>query len=310
MDTPHGKNFGPVLTLIVLAILTVGTSFLPASWFGVQPARKTYTKIDLSSISLGEVAEDSDTNGEISWRELVTTSLDPSFISEVEGEDEKPDPKVIASLNDPNNLTASFSKNLYSASAYFSKNQLNDPLAEQEVLTQLMAQEAEKVTPAVYGFKDIRVAKTEDKESIRAYGNAVATILNDMITQDQIVKDMESITKFIDTKSASDLIPLTQDYERVAAKLEKLLSLSVPLSASTYHVVALTRVAAYRDVLYNLSQAEADPLRTTLFIQKYPDTTVSTLGTFSALSPYFDIKNIVFTSKEPGYSFTVGYTLK
>lgn len=308
MDTPHEKPFGPILAIGALVLLTLIASIVPASWFGIRPLKHTYGKIDLSDISLSEITEDADKDGSISWKEVITENLSPSEIAEAESK--KPDPVAIAALNDPNNLTSSFSKNLYTVSTYLSKNQLNDPAAEQEVLNQLIAEEAAKIIPTMYTNKDVRVAKTEDKISVRAYGNSVASILEDMITEARIVEDFSSVASFVDTKDESDLVPLVKDYERVDAKLKKLLALSVPLSAASFHVIALNRVATYRDLLYNLSKAESDPIRATLFIQKYPETVISTLLVFKDVSPYFNLKNIVFTSKEPGYPFTVGYTLK
>jgi hypothetical protein len=224
--------------------------------------------------------------------------------------EEQIDPQVVANLNDPNNLTASFSKNLYTASAYLSKNQVNDPAAQQDVVNQLIAQEASKITTKQYSLSDINVTKTENKEAIKSYGNSVVSILGDMITEKKIQEDAESIARFTNTKDENDLLPLQKDFQAVDAKLTKLLALPIPPSAATYHILALNRVAAYRDTLYNLSVAANDPMRAMLFIQKYPEITLATLRTFSILTPYFDIQNITFSSREPGYVFTVGYTLK
>ncbi len=308
MDTHNEKISSPLLGLGVLILLTIGALLLPASWFGIEPAKKTYSRVDLSDLNLSNIANDGDADGSISWKELVTDSLRPEDIAQLENQ--KPDASVIANLNDQNNLTASFSKNLYAASAYLAKNQLNDPLAEQEIINQLINKESEKVLPAEYTLKDMVLATNEDKKSIRSYGNEVSSILGDMITQSRITKDFEGLTSFLNSNNEADLAPLQEDAKRVDAKLSRLLSLPVPMSAATYHVLILTRVAAYRDTLYNLSKASEDPVRAMLFIQKYPETTLSALKVFSALSPYFDIQNVVFSPKEPGYVFTVGYTLK
>jgi hypothetical protein len=308
MDTHDQKVSGPLFGLGLLILATIGVSLLPASWFGIKPARKTYARVDLSNLSLDAIAQDSDKDGSISWKELVTDSLSLSDLAQIEGK--KPDPAVIADLNDPNNLTASFSKNLYTVSAYLSKNQLNDPLAEQEVINQLIAKEAVKMVPKEYTLKDIAVAKTENRESIKAYGNSVASLLAGLITEKTIADDFSSVQGYIETQDKSALEAITKDHAKVSALLDKLVALPAPLSAATYHILMIERISLYKDTLYNLSKVDGDPVRSTLSIQQYPEVILKTLRIYSQLSSYFDTQNIVFTSKDPGYVFTVGYTLK
>lgn len=308
-DDVRARNRSALFILLGILMVTVVFSFLPASWFGIKPLRNTHQRVDLSALSLDGVARDTDKDGSISWKELVTDSLSASDIAEME-KGEQIDPEVVANLNDPNNLTASFSKNLYTASAYLSKNQVSDPASQQDVVNQLIAQEASKITTKQYSLSDINVAKTESKESIKAYGNSVATILQSMISEKSITDDFSSVQGYIETQDKEALVPISKDYIKVKTSFDKLLSLSVPLSAATYHTMVLNRVGEYRDTLYNLSQIETDPMRAMLLIQKYPEITLKTLRIYAQLSNYFDTKNIVFTSKDPGYVFTVGYTLK
>lgn len=308
MDTHNDRIPGPLFGIGALVLLTFGASLLPASWFGIGPAQRKYITTDLSALSLDDVVRDADRNGSIGWRELVTESLDLSTLDELK--DQKPDPETIEALNNPNNLTASFSKNLYAASAYFSKNPLQDPLAEQEVINQLLEKEAEKIVPQKYTLKEINIAKTESKESIKTYGNQVASILQRVISEKSIVDDFSSVQGYIETQDKTALEPITKDSEKVRSLVEELLKMPVPLSAATYHVMMLERVSLYRDTLYNLSQIEKDPVRSTLSIKQYPEIIVQTLRIHTQLANYFDSKNVIFTSKEPGYVFTVGYTLK
>lgn len=308
MDTHNDRIPGPLFGIGALVLLTFGASLLPASWFGIGPVQRKYITTDLSALSLDDVVRDADRNGSIGWRELVTESLDPSTLDELKNQ--KPDPETIEALNNPNNLTASFSKNLYAASAYFSKNPLQDPLAEQEVINQLLEKEAEKIVPQKYTLKEINIAKTESKESIKTYGNQVASILQRVISEKSIVDDFSSVQGYIETQDKTALEPITKDSEKVRSLVEELLKMPVPLSAATYHVMMLERVSLYRDTLYNLSQIEKDPVRSTLSIKQYPEIIVQTLRIHTQLANYFDSKNVIFTSKEPGYVFTVGYTLK
>lgn len=305
---PQEKANAPLLVLGGVVMLTLVAGIIPSSWFGIEPVQKRHAKIDLSSISLADVAEDENADGAFSWKEIVSSNL-----AEVDAQElgsRQPDPKAIANLNDPNNLTASFSKNLYVASTYLSKNGINDALSQQETLNQLMAEEAKKLAETPYSIKDLKIARSEDKTSIKTYGNAVASILGNLVTSATMMDTIGSVQTYIESKDEAALPPLVAEYKRIDAKLEKMLDLEVPLSASTYHLLAVNRLNSYRNLLYNLSQIANDPLRTSLSIEKYGTTVLSVVKIYENFSSYFSAKNIVFSGKDAGYVFTVGYTLK
>jgi len=308
MDTLTPQKNLPLLFLGGLVLLTIATAFIPAKWFGIEPKAVTRARLDFSSISPSDVANDTNNDNAISWKELIESTLGPTERSEFEGKEA--DPKVIAELNDPNNLTASFSKNLYVASTYLSQDPNVTEETKQDVISQLIQQEAAKITPTTYGFKDLNIASAESKASIKLYGNTLAGLLENLITEQSIIDGAGAIEAFLSSQNEKDLTPLEKERSKVDATLKKLLALSAPISASTYHALAVNRVATYRDTLDNLSQAGDDPIRATLFIDKYPEVLVSTLRIHNELSTYFDTQNITFLGTEPGYVFTVGYTLK
>jgi hypothetical protein len=290
---------GSLILFIVLTLIT------PAKWFGIGETKKSNNfRLDLSSdIPASEKVEIPD-----SWKELALNNIPEDEIKKLESQ--KPDPEVIAQLNDPNNLTASFSKNMYIASTYLSKNPAQSADEQQEILNKLMAQEAAKIVPTVYTYKDLTLAKSESNESIKAYGNSVAKILDNMITEKSITEGFNGLEEYTKTKNERDLLPLEQDSKRLDTIIKKLLALSIPPSASVYHLAAINAIAEYKDLLYNLSTAASDPVRATLFMDKITSTFTAALRVHQQLAIYFDVKNIVFSSKDSGYVFTVGYTLK
>jgi hypothetical protein len=220
------------------------------------------------------------------------------------------DQKEIDTLNDPNNLTASFAKNLYLTGAYFEKNGITDEASKEQAMTALIQQEKAKIVPNTYSYKDINVAKAESKDSIRTYGNAIASILENIITEKVMLDDISSISNFITSKDAKDLEPILKNKKRMDTIMSKLLTLSVPPSAVIFHLATLNNVAAYRDMITDLAGSEEDPLRATIVIDKYTLTAINAGRATLQLSNYFTIKNIVFSPKEKGYIFTAGYIAK
>ncbi len=305
--TPQASNFKHRQLFILFSVigLTLLVGFLPASWFGIQPFQPSYTKINLTEATLRDVIPDTDTDGTISWKEFVLANAGDETLPQG-----TPDPKVIADLNDPNNLTASFSQNLYVTSSYLAKNNLNNAQAEQEVINRLIEEEAIKLQPTIYGLKDIITTEPETKAAMKKYGNAVAPILNSIINEASITDIFFGIQAFTETNDPEAITLIEKELVKIDAGLKKLLTLPIPLSAATYHLSAVNRVAEYRDLVSNLSKAASDPLRASISVGSYPDTTVQTLRIYDNLAGYFDVQGVVFSSQEPGYVFTVGYTLK
>lgn len=290
-----------VAVLATLVFVLTLSLIIPAKWFGVTPQAQKGREINLSySLKQNKVEIPN------SWAELTNANIPQADIKDLGSK--KPDPEVIAQLNDPNNLTASFSKNLYVASAYLAKNPDNNATMQKEMIDTLIAKEALKIVATTYTYKDIPLTKTDTKETERVYGNAVAPILLNLITEQSILENLASLQNYTDSKDEKDLALLIKDYQRVDKSMKKLAAIPVPSSAVAYHVAVLNQVAAYRDALYNLSLAATDPIRATLFIDKYSNLTIQTMRAHNNLATYFNLKNIVFKSNEPGYFFIVGYT--
>ena len=310
MDEESHTSSKSLLVLGIVTLLLIISAFLPARWFGVQPVESTYVPVDFSSLKETHTFTQ-DTNGDnkISWKEIILSTEEGST-SASELSTTPPDKKVIAELNDPNNLTAKFSKNLYITATYLKNNNITDADSQQKALDAIMADVASNLIPKTYTYSEISVAKTESSVTIKAYGNNLAKILTPMITKKNIETDLPGVAMFIQSKDEKNLIPITLDAERVYEIVQKLLTMQVPPSAALYHLIALNQVSVYEDMLSNLSKASSDPIRAKSLVQKYPDTLVDTLRIYKNLSDYFTLKNTVFRAGEAGYVFTVGYTLQ
>ncbi|MEN9337849.1 MAG: hypothetical protein RIQ41_163 [Candidatus Parcubacteria bacterium] len=297
--------------LIAAGFILIGTfalGLIPARWFGIKPPQQQYAKIDLSSVGVDDVANDTNNDGSISWKELAEGSLDPAALAEMEGQ--KADPEVLKRLDDSNNLTSSFSKNLYLASAYLAKNNVSDAATQENTISGLIKEEAGKIVMPSYTSQDIHTSGGDDALSLKLYGNAVATVLGPIISTQTISDTAGSMQAYLETKDASALAPLKEEQARVQTKLTKLETLSVPPSAATLHTEALTKLGAYNELLLSLANIETDPLRSALMIEKYASISVDTLSIFVSMKDYFDAHNVAFSSKEAGYVFKVGYTLQ
>ena len=313
METIHEagpRNPGAVLALGTLLVLTAGVSLLPASWFGIHPQAKRYPPLNLGTLDTVQIASQNfDPTSQPSWKSFIAGSLGVQATT-LQGASSslQSDPREIANLNDPNNLTSSFSKNLYIASVALEQNGINDPAVDQQTVTQLIEQEATKIQKTTYSQNDIKVGKDDSASALKAYGNAMATTLIGFVTQKSMVDDLTSIGNFTNTNSEADLFAVAKHSQKVGGVLQKLLALAVPPSAVSIHLQVLNAVGTYGQTLQNLSRAYDDPVRATFAIKSYVDDTMNALRSFPNLASFFKSKNITFTSKDAGYVYIVGYT--
>lgn len=313
MEEKDNQNKKSIVVLFLVIFFIGISAIVPASWFGVHSSKKiTSPVIDLASIhSVEEVATDSNNDGIITWKEVMTDTLKADDVTIKKLQEIPVDKKIIAELNDPNNLTSSFSKNLYLSSAYLEKNGVAlDQKTKDDLINKLILEEKNKIIKTVYTYKDINVAKTETKVSIKEYGNTVGPFLQNTINQKVGLTDIVSINSYIKTKKESDLANLAENRKKLDITIKKLLTISVPPSATIYHLIALNKIKEYRDVVDSISKADADPLRATLVITDYMNTAFEAAKALGELSYYFTIQNIVFYSKDSGYLFTSSYSKK
>lgn len=301
----------PKSILLVAGVLVVliMSAFIPARYIGVKPV-KYDTPIDYSKLKTAETFTkevDTDSNGTLTWKELMTN---------VAGEDSllvngttTEDPEIMKALADPNNLTASFSKNLAVSTAYLKNNNITDADAQKRVLDGITNEEKAKIVSKKYLPTDIILAKSDDKATIKAYGNELAKLLNDLITKKNIQEDLPGVIAYSEKGDPVTLIPISKDAERVGGIVTKVLTLKVPPSATVHHLLMLNQLVIYRDLLRNLASAKTDPVRSALVIDSYTKVLLATGEQYDKMSNYFTTKNIVFMPHEPGYIFTIGYTL-
>lgn len=309
-QTQEKKINTPLLLIGTLIVLTVGTSLIPASWFGIKPQTRVYEPLKLSSLADPKnVAQDANNDGVISWKEFIASSLGEPDLATSTTRIET-NPRTVAALNDPNNLTSSFTKNLYMASVALEQGGITDSQTEQQVVTDLIQKESEKLPRPTYTQADVKVSNDNSTAALKAYGNAVAEILDGLITEKSITDDLTATITFIQSENEGDLTSVLASRKKVDSAMQKLLSLSVPGKAVPTHVQVLNNIGTFDTTLQNLTKAYDDPVRATFALKTYSDDAITALHSIPILSQFFNQSNIVFSGKDAGYLFTAGYTTK
>lgn len=297
----------PAGIVVGFFVIVAVSAFAPASWFGAAK-KPLHSKLDLSVIAEpGSIADDVDHDGEISWKELAMTGLgiDPAEAESVTIEMEKED---LDTLNDPNNLTSSFSKNMYVAALAIQQQGGMDEESKQKIVDQLMAEEAGKMSSRRYSIGDIIVVQDNSRESLKKYGNGVAGAIQDLITKDAIIDTLASVDAYTNKGYAEDLLPLQKRVQATVKAMEKLRAVKVPQMLVSQHLNLLNSYEAYKDMLTNLAAIEHDALRSTLAIKKYDEVLRRALRERLLIVTTLKAQDVTFSSSEAGFAFMAGYT--
>lgn len=309
MDNAQKEKIKSIFLLLGIAALTLSIGFLPAGWFGIDTATPRYKVLDLSRpASIEDLATDTNSDGEISWQELVNQTWGNS--SETAGATEL-DEATIAQLNDPNNITTSFSKNVYLTSAYLKQYGEGDASTQQDVIEKLIDEEAVKLIPTLYTYNDLTIQQSVSSSTIKSYGNAMGAIVSAGMNTGLGITDLQILKKYVDdTTDTASLAVLRERVETAETLLASIKELRIPSSAAPYHLLMLNSVQAYTSMMKNISTIDSDPLRASIAFQGYQEITGTMIRDIAALSNYFSAEGVVFAEKDTGYIFSPSYTIK
>lgn len=283
-----------MVVLAVFAVVIPFTSTIKKSEVRQDPLLLR-TEDELSLLS-----GDSDRNGTEDWKDLVLSTMSSSTKELVKGA--PVDEKTLARLNDPNNLTASFSKNVYTASAFVSQNKTS--AAEQErMIASLAIAEGSKITTKKYTIKDVSLYKQDTAVEKKAYGNSLGRVVQ-KINKNKLGQDyINRLNEYAENKDVATLDFFAEKADGLRVVLNDLLKMSVPSSASVFHINLVNSTSQLIATLDAFSKTDEDPLKSLAFVNSYAETLYGVLNSVAILQDYFNLEGVSFTSKDDGYVF-------
>jgi hypothetical protein len=249
---------------------------------------------------------DKDGNGIPDWKDLLNQMM--STTTKEIASKAVIDEKTKAALDDPNNITASFAKNLYVASAY-SKQKGNLTKAQtEELASSIVASENSKIVVTIYGLSDLHISTTETDDAKKEYGNALGKLYLRALKEKIDASDLAIIKSYSINKDKSVLASLVVKKNNLETVITSIVALPVPASAAPYHLVMINRLSQYKSIIENLSKMDTDPVRATIAFNSYVPIIKAVYSSFAVIQNYFSVENITFSKSEPGFAITSGYT--
>lgn len=296
------------LTVVGLLIFLVALGFVIPAPKGNDLSSKERALILKDPDEFAILREDSNRNNNPDWQDMLligmsTTTREAASKITVTEEDK-------VRLADPNNLTASFSKNLYTTSEYAKKNGGLSGAQQTEIIKKLIAEEEQKINYKVFTIEDTLVAGSDNDISRKSYGNALGTIFIKARQYKIGSNDTSIMEAYLVNKDPNILATLKIKKNNIALIIEELRTVPVPRSALPYHLLLINALSQYKTTIENLSTTGSDPLRSSIVFRDYATTMTSLQSALQAMQLYFTLGNISFNQNEPGYLITSVYTSK
>ncbi len=298
MEPVHPNKTSVSIMMLTLAVFAVAIPF--SSKITYEGSKKTPLVLRTSD-ELRLLSSDRDGNDVEDWRDLVLGSL--STTTEAAFARAEPNKEAEARLADKNNVTASFSKNIFTVAAYAS----NNPNLSEDEKTNLVADavrtEAPKTQPKVYTTSDLRIAASNSFDAKILYGNTMALLLEKANKGGLGSNDLLLLQTYTEKGDPELLAPLASKKVKVDQILEEMLTVSVPSSALVFHLRLINSVSAFSATLDGFARADSDPLRSLAFLNTYQETITKLYSSMNDLQDYFTLENVPFQSSDPGYIF-------
>lgn len=244
---------------------------------------------------------DRDGNQNEDWKDLVLETMSTSTREQITSQGINQEAE--ARLADKTNISASFSKNIYTAAAYANKN----PNLTEEEKTALIAgavkSEAPKIQIKTYKLSDLNISSNNSMETKRVYGNTMASLLNKANDLGLGSDDLAMLKAYTEKSDPQLLAPIASKKRQVDVVIEDLLKINIPPSASVFHLQLVNTASSFSSTLDAFARADSDPLRSLAFLNSYPDTVASLFTAMNDVQDYFVLQKVEFNKADPGHIF-------
>lgn len=163
--------------------------------------------------------------------------------------------------------------------------------------------DTQKVKTYIAG--DFQVDIEETPEKIKAYGNAIATILKTPPPQ-KLTYEIDVVDKADADKNPAELKKLDGNIAAYNLIVTKLLGLTVPKSALEIHLALANAASAMSWSITGLQYILTDPVKAVPGVASYSDNFQNFFTALHAFRGYFDNGNITFDPTDAGYHFFDG----
>lgn len=173
---------------------------------------------------------------------------------------------------------------------------------EEKLLVDFLQRYPEPKVEKIFTESDIVLAKNDDAVSLRAYGNAIGTVIN--AHEEKGESELVIFERALQNEDEIDLANLDQRVKRYESILSGFKAIPAPQSVKHMHIALLNSIQALVESVGGMSLAFTDPVRTLSLTTAYPVAVERLNLAMEDISNFLAIKQVIFEKNEPGYILT------
>lgn len=173
---------------------------------------------------------------------------------------------------------------------------------ERKLLEEFVHRFPETQPKKIYTESDIVLSAKDDDASLRAYGNALGTVIN--THKDGGESELIIFERALQNEDELDLENLQGRIKRYDTMILAFKVIATPKSAGTMHIALLNSIEALKESVTGMAGALQDSVRALSAAAAYPDAVEKLFTAVNDISNLLAIKKISFGEGEPGVILT------
>lgn len=173
---------------------------------------------------------------------------------------------------------------------------------EEKLLTDTVGQYRAPERKKVYTESDIVLSATDDDTALRAYGNAIGTVINAHKVDEE--DELTIFERALQNEDEIDLANLENRVKRYESILVGFKAIPVPKRTRVLHVALLNSIEGFVESVEGMALAFTDPVRSLSLAALYPNAVEELTEAMESISSLLAQRQIVFREEEPGVILT------
>lgn len=205
------------------------------------------------------------------------------------------------------NLTDRISIDLFAKYLILKNNgQEVTPEVQEALISNVIAENIKKIEYTTYTGTNLGLISAPTTEQLHAYGNALATLIVANSPKNIAENELSLLAALAENGSNSeDLAKLKTIADAYTTIGYQLVRMTIPSDAKPLQVALANATGRIGVNIAHFGVFETDPATAISHISAYDENVTDLNAALKALGQYFTKKGVVYSTKEPGYAFTL-----
>ena len=175
---------------------------------------------------------------------------------------------------------------------------------EEKLLADFTQRYPEPRAKKIFTESDIVLAKNDDVASLRAYGNAIGTVINAHKEKEDVENELIIFERALENEDALDLQNLDGRVKRYESILAGFKTIPAPRNVMLIHLDLLNSIESIKESVDGMAGALTDSVRALSAATAYPAAIEDLTKALDDIARFFEMKQITFGKDEPGAILT------